>query len=292
MNWQDKLAASHAIIDEAIELYKPIAVVGLFSGGHDSLTACHVASQHTAFTTCLHIDTGIGVPETQQFVIDTCDRQGWPLKVYRAAEYKRGDGTPDPQIYEELIKAHGFPGPPHHYKMYCRLKERPLVQFIRETKVGHKRSDCILFISGCRSAESERRMGNVERIQKESSKVWSAVIHDWDKADCNRYLADHKIPRNPVVDRLCKSGECLCGAFAKKGELLELAAEYPKVAQRIRNLEREVWGDFPWGWEGRQPKWYEQKRAGYQFFEFFDELDDGPPSEMMCTDCKAQAVGQ
>ena len=278
--WQDDYLASsvqaaHAIIDEAIRLYQPVAVVGLFSGGHDSLTACHVAAQHPAFTGCLHIGTGIGIPETEQFVVSTCERERWDLGIYRAVENTRADGTPDPQVWEDMVREYGFPGPGMHWKMYNRLKERPLRMFVREVK--KRRSDKVLLISGCRSDESVRRMGNVEPIQKDGARIWCAVIHDWTKEDCNRYLAANAIQRNPVVDRLCKSGECLCGAFAKRGELTELAAEYPEVAARIRALEAEVADRFPWGWEGRPTRDHLDRSKGQQLFEF------------MCTDCKASA---
>ncbi len=59
--------------------------------------------------------------------------------------------------------------------------------------------------------------------------------------------------RSPVVDLIHKSGECLCGAFASKGELAELALWFPAVAAELRELEAEVQPRFGWGWEGRPP---------------------------------------
>lgn len=200
------VAPSLALLDEAVEQFDPIAVFGLFSGGHDSLTACHVASQHPKFTGCVHINTGIGIPQTRDFVYDTCKREGWKLREIRAKEDCGQD-------FEELVVERGFPGPPHHYKMYNRLKERALKLLTKETKVGHSVRAKILLVSGCRSQESTRRMGHVEPIQhrkEDGARVWVAVIHDWSKIECNDYMALNKLPRNAVVDTIHKSGECLC----------------------------------------------------------------------------------
>src|SRR4029077_14780455 len=94
--------------------YKPRAVFGLFSGGHDSLTCTHIASLVPAFTAAAHINTGIGVDETRDFVRDTWRDRGWNLLEYKAAENPRADGTPDPQDYRAIVRKFGFPGPGSH----------------------------------------------------------------------------------------------------------------------------------------------------------------------------------
>jgi 3'-phosphoadenosine 5'-phosphosulfate sulfotransferase (PAPS reductase)/FAD synthetase len=113
----------YKIVETAIERYSPNHVLGLFSGGHDSLCACHIASQHPNFSGVVHINTGIGIEETRQFVRDTCQREGWELLELHP-----------PETYESLVVEHGFPGPAHHYKMYQRLKERCLRQLLRMTR--------------------------------------------------------------------------------------------------------------------------------------------------------------
>jgi len=120
------LTKYHDRIDEAIDTYQADYVFGLFSGGHDSTVATYIACQHPRFTAALHCDTGIGIPQTRQFVIDTCKEWGIELEYWKATESTRADGTPDPQIWEETVKLYGFPGPPQHRAMYIRLKERPL----------------------------------------------------------------------------------------------------------------------------------------------------------------------
>jgi hypothetical protein len=49
------------------------------------------------------------------------------------------------------------------------------------------------------------------------------------------------------------SGECLCGAFARKGELDEIASWYPQAAARIRAVEtKAAEAGVPCRW-GRRP---------------------------------------
>lgn len=238
------------LIDRAVEIHKPVAVYGLFSGGDDSTTAVHVASKHPLFSGAAHINTGIGVPQTREFVRETCKRYGWPLKEYRAKEDCGID-------YRALVLKNGFPGPGAHKWMYSLLKMRALQMLVRDAKVGHKRADRVLLISGVRSQESIRRMGHVEPIRKEPGRgwVWVSPIHDWSKGDCLEYLDEQKVERNEVVALIHKSGECLCGAYADKGELKELACWFPEVAAEIRALEVEVKAaGHNWGWEEAPPK--------------------------------------
>lgn len=219
------------MLDIAVRRYKPVAVYGLMSGGHDSLMATHMASQHPAFTGAVHVNTGIGVEETREFVRRVCREQGWPLMEYRATEQG--------QDYDELIMEHGFPGPFHHTKMYNRLKERALEALMRDTKAH--RLDRVMLVTGVRRAESRRRMGTVQPINRQGSKLWVAPLTWVDGTAKNAYITEHGLPRNEVVDLLHMSGECLCGAYAKPGELewLEYCG-FSDVVQRIRDLEERA----------------------------------------------------
>lgn len=219
-------------------------VYALFSGGDDSLTNTLVTSKAERFQAAVHLDTGIGIPETQEFVIKTCRERGWPLKIYRAKDYG--------QDYDALAKQYGFPGPGAHFRMYTRLKERALDAFVRDHK-GHRFQRLILS-TGARSAESQRRMGHVKPVRRDGCSVWVNPIHDWQKRDCFDLIETYKVERNPVVELLHMSGECLCGCFAKSDELKEITLWFPKVARHIRALENEVeragikacrWGQRP-----------------------------------------------
>lgn len=152
-----------------------------------------------------------------------------------------------------MVLKHGFPGPYGHRFMYIKLKERPLRQCIREFKKD--KHDRILLVSGARSQESVRRMGHVQPIYEEGVRIWVSCIHDWSKLDCANYIESEGLKRNEVVDMIHKSGECLCGAYAKPGELDELAYWFPNTAKAIRQLEEEVKAaGHDWGWEGRPPR--------------------------------------
>jgi len=242
---------------QAVELLESVAaehnasgIWALFSGGDDSLATALVTARTSRFRGCLHIDTGIGIPETQQFVRETCARQGWPLKIYKT-----------PQSYEDLAVRYGFPGPAAHFRMYIRLKERALNAFIREYKTF--RHDRLVLSTGARQQESTRRMGHVQPVQRDGVKVWVNAIASWSKADCLDTIG--QTPRNPVVELLHMSGECLCGCFAKPDELKEIALWFPHVGERIRALECRVkeaghdgvWGVRPVPKRKRQPAAYD-----------------------------------
>lgn len=251
-----KILIASQRLDLVIQRFKPIAVFGLFSGGHDSFSATYIASQHPAFTAAVHINTGIGVAATREYVHETCATRRWKLLEYKASENVNAKGESDPQIYADIVRKHGFPGPGSHGWMYQLLKERQLRRLERDFGATARRGkeQRVLYVSGCRNQESVRRMGNTEESHVDGRRVWSAPILDWDKCDTGDCLEYAGQPRSPVVDQIHKSGECLCGAFAKRDELAELSfwpitrAAYAEIVA----LEREVvpihgrgWGERP-----------------------------------------------
>lgn len=241
-NLDQKIDQSIAIIDEAFEEHRVTHLFGLFSGGHDSLCSTHIASRHAAFSGAAHINTTIGIEQTRQFVRDVSRDRQWRLKEYFP-----------PVAYRDIVLEHGFPGPGGHLFMYTRLKERCVRQLVREHK--QKRLDRIGLITGVRLSESTRRMGHVEPIQREGAQLWIAPILHWTDDDKLEYMARENLPRNPVVDTICMSGECLCGAFAKKEELFELEQFFPDTAAIIHQLQHDAeeagvhakWGTRPPG---------------------------------------------
>lgn len=241
----DAEVKARSVLDSAIASWEPSHVFALFSGGHDSLTATAVTAGHPRFTAAVHIDTGIGIEETREFVRETCRVQGWPLLEYQP-----------PVSYDKIVLEHGFPGPGAHPITYVRLKERCVDALVRD----HKRSrrTKVVLVTGARSQESRRRMGHVEPIQieHESVKVWVAPIHDWTKAECHALIDARGLPRNPVVDAIHMSGECLCGSYANAvAERPLLGALYPAVEHRIRDLElrAEAAGIAACEWGKRPP---------------------------------------
>jgi len=266
MNMRDRQEINNLIeqalarLSSAIEKHKPIAVFGLFSGGHDSFTASYIASLHPAFTAAVHINTGTGIPLTRDYVYKTANARKWKFLEYKATENTNAKGEPDPQIYADIVRQFGFPGPFGHRMMYSRLKERQLRRLERDFGASGRRNDPkrVMYVSGCRSAESDRRMANTEEVQVDGRRVWVAPIHDWSKLNTSELMESVEQPRNLIVDLIHKSGECLCGAFAKKGELAELGM-WPQTRaahDEIIRLENEVGPQFGWGWEDKPPKNY------------------------------------
>jgi 3'-phosphoadenosine 5'-phosphosulfate sulfotransferase (PAPS reductase)/FAD synthetase len=254
---------AHEVLDRAIRLYRPRAVYGLFSGGHDSLCSTHVAACRDEFTAAVHINTGIGVRQTREYVRATCAALGWPLvelhpPPFRVPPAKRKPGIDYENLpaYEALVLHHGFPGPAGHRLAYNRLKERCL-RHLRRDALGRRRrpGDVMLLVGGMRRAESARRMGTTEEMSLEAGegRAWCAPLTYWTDEDKDAYMAANRLPRNPVVGRLCLSGECLCGAFARPEEYAQIAHAYPEAAAEIRRLEglaKEagvhcVWGTRP-----------------------------------------------
>lgn len=220
------------LITEAVEKWDPAAVFALFSGGHDSLTSTAIAAGHPAFTAAVHINTGIGIEQTREFVRDTCKQQGWPLIELHS------DSS-----YEDLVlQRGGFPsGPKSHSSMYWYLKQKPLDALLRSTK--RFRGDHVALVTGIRVQESVRRMGagiSVPIRRDDHCRVWINPILEWSASQCGQYIADHGLRRNEVVDTLHRSGECLCGALAREDEIHEIDHWYPEVADRIHALEERA----------------------------------------------------
>lgn len=256
LNEDQALKRLDALIQEAYDIYnfgieeyitkdkkKRSYTFALFSGGSDSTILLYLFKDIADYA--LHIRTGIGLDETYEYVVDTCNKFNIPIKTY----------SPDEQnTYENLIKVYGFPGPSQHFLMYQRLKERSLRKAVKENNIPKK--ERIVFLSGKRRDESVRRMLSPE-FERNRSVVWISPIVNWTKADINLFRKlNPDIPRSFVSDMIHMSGECLCGAFAKVGEREQLKLFFPEFDQRLSALEnmvneesecpleRRVWG---WG---------------------------------------------
>lgn len=202
----------------------------LFSGGHDSLCACHLASQHRAFCGIVHhIDTGIGSKYTRDFVERVAAKQGWTLKVWKSAV-----------SYEWCVATHGFPGPAGHQFIYNRLKDRCLYKITAGRRAFR---NAAMLVNGSRSSESIRRMGHVEPVQfgeqdgiRNRNRVWTAPCHDWSKAEQMLYMDEFGLPINRIKVLVGLSGECFCGAFASPGERETIREHVPDVSTEIDRL--------------------------------------------------------
>lgn len=243
-----KIEEAHQILDNAIAEHVTdpgrslAAVCLLFSGGNDSTVLAHMFRLRADYV--VHCNTGIGIEATRQYVRDTSAAWGLPLLE---------EHPPAGSTYRELVLDQGFPGPAMHWKMYQRLKERALRKVVRYVVTSPYRQR-VVFLAGRRRDESKRR-ADVPEAEREGSIVWVSPLVSWTNADLHAYRGQHPgIPRNVVADHLHMSGECLCGSFAKPGELGEIAFWYPEIAAEIHALEHEVRAaGIPeqrcrWGW--------------------------------------------
>lgn len=249
----DRIAEANLILDDAY--WRLVGVPGktlqgivvLFSGGNDSTVLAHLMRERA--THFAHCNTGIGIEQTRQFVRD------------RAAEWDKPlieVSPPKGSTYREMVVAHGFPGPASHWVMFRHLKERGMRQVQRDF-IDHPRRQRVIFLSGIRRAESARRSER-DDFHREGSIVWVAPLINWTNEDMNAYRAHFVVPRNEVADLIHMSGECLCGAFAKKNELDEIGFFFPEVKAEIEAIQVEVRraGNAPeqrctWGWGADRP---------------------------------------
>lgn len=239
----ERIAEARAIVAGAVpEHYETVATFVLFSGGNDSSVLTHLFGPDV--DAVVHVNTGIGVEQTREFVRAACGAWGFKLRELHPP-------VPYEDICEHILG--GFPGPAQHRVAYARLKERPL-RLLRKEVVTAPRRQRVVFLTGIRAAESKQRMGYGRAVSTDGSTVWVNPLYHWDHTDMAAYRVLHDLPRNEVADNLHMSGECLCGAYARPGEIEQLAFFYPEVAARIRSLEAEfrakglkacTWGDEP-----------------------------------------------
>lgn len=208
-------------------------ILALVSGGHDSLTAMHVvARSRLGLDGIVHVNTGVGVPQTRAFIRQRA-RQLDLKYIEIGSEYRYPS-----EEYGHLVETYGFPGPAVHTWMYVNLKEKPLERWLIER---YPDRECTL-VSGVRRHESTTRMENVDEAGRQTylGATTIAPLVDFTGLDVRRYRSALDLPMNPVVDALEMSGECLCGAYASRGERRMLRLFYPEVHRYLTCLEATV----------------------------------------------------
>jgi 3'-phosphoadenosine 5'-phosphosulfate sulfotransferase (PAPS reductase)/FAD synthetase len=295
----EAITRSHDILDQVLDSNPVVATFGLFSGGNDSVIVNHLMQARAEFI--VHVNTGTGIDATTQHVRDVA--RAWRRPAYQ--ELHPRDSYEDLVLGKVLARTgpnegrpvwKGFPGPGgSHRVMYRRLKDEPLQRLRREIVGKAWRTRRVVFLSGMRWAETDRRFRNAEEVDKDGSLIWVAPIVHWTDGHMREYRARYRcqenhehaphrlcfpgaLPLNEVTEHLHMSGECLCGCFARPGELDEIEFFYGDDARRIRALEEKVaaagiaacqWGQRPPG-----------------------SRDTTGPAGRLCTSCVAQVPGQ
>lgn len=250
---QTKIEMSQEIISRAITEYNPYAIVVMFSGGDDSLTAYHL-SRHLNIpaTHFLHGVTNTGIVETTDFARMTGEQSG--LKYIEA---NAGNA------FDDYVLRKGFfgTGDDAHTIAYHILKHRrfraTLSRHIRLGFPGRK----ILLINGARKQESDnRKRSMINPIKADGPNIWVNIINDWTKLDCLEFLDSHK--RNPVTEILHRSGECLCGTMQSLETRKEVSFWFPYWGKKIDALEKETCKrGFCWGWGQDLPPGIKAQKA-------------------------------
>jgi 3'-phosphoadenosine 5'-phosphosulfate sulfotransferase (PAPS reductase)/FAD synthetase len=206
----------------------------LFSGGDDSLSLAHyVIETLEAADFIIHLATNTSLPENIDYIREVCAEYRWPLMIIKS-----------PMTLSKLGYRYGFPGPDYHNVAFQYLKGRQL-QYIHQQMDPTKD---IKFFSGVRKDESDRRLKNIEaEVQYESISDgnfdgwWLSPLLDMSDEEVLQYRREHGLPRNPVAEKIHRSGDCFCLAYGNRTEeLLLLEAEYPKFAKWLKNVERRV----------------------------------------------------
>ncbi|MFJ9693291.1 phosphoadenosine phosphosulfate reductase family protein, partial [Kitasatospora sp. NPDC101183] len=136
----EAIARSHAILDEALDIYPIEAVYGLFSGGNDSVNLMHLMRER--YQAILHVNTGTGIKETTQHVRDVAATWGvtlhelHPKHSYADLVMGRVIASTGPNKGIRPVWK-GFPGPAGHKVMYRHLKDEPLMTF-RRSIIGNQ----------------------------------------------------------------------------------------------------------------------------------------------------------
>lgn len=253
------------VMVQAFALNPPVRrIYALFSGGKDSIVSAHFAMENGAHEV-VHINTGIGIRQTREFVRDTCAARGWPLREIH----------PPAKTYRQYVLENGFPGPGAHRYSYSWLKERALRKLVRETKQTSK--DRVMLVTGVRNLESARRMGYVKPIVRVGAQVWTAPCYNWNDIEMHTYRTDNDLPLSEVSKQFGMSGECLCGSFAAPGEMERLERFYPEASDEIHALEIEAKD------AGVHCEWGKRPRRG-------GRLSDELPFMPLCVGCPSKAA--
>jgi len=203
--------------------YAVRSLVCCFSGGKDSLVSTHYVLSELADSDIgkyvVFVDTTVMLPLTVDFVRETAERFGWPLKILR----------PDPDFWT-LAGKWGTPTMRRRWCCYA-LKLKPIQDFVRGLKP--QRGE----VTGLRRDESIRRAKFRQVIYKRRVRSWGyAPILTWSEKQVLAYIKRHNLPMPPHY-RLGLGETCMCGVFSSKRELMIVKALWPELFGKFMQLE-------------------------------------------------------
>ena len=268
------MQGSKEIMNQAIAIYKPKAIVMMLSGGDDSITAYKVAQEiGVNFDYVIHGRTRTGLIETTKFAVDFTEKQGDKLIIADAKD-----------AYKKYVLRKGFfgLGVSAHAMAYHILKIEHFRKAVSHNLRKRQRNFPILFVNGARWKESENRKRlknnpySVDPSQKNN--IWVNIINDWSKDDCVDYLEGNSVKRNPVSVALCRSGECMCGTMQSAEDYAAAKDFSPSWGAEMDSLRKEVMKKFPWDWGQNINKQHLMEMKGQVRLDF----------QPMCSGCKVK----
>ena len=205
-----------------------------FSGGRDSAVACAIAKKVADvrgwYFRLIHIDTTIGLEETEKYVREYARWLGAELIVLRP-EY----------TFEQYVAK--YPYWPHirpQWARWCyhKLKRRPTERYIKQ----HYRPGDVIVL-GVRGPESLFRMSKYTAVFDEKyyrdakvlAKIWLPLLYVSDEM-VDKLIRRFGIPESPVW-RIGSSGECFCLAGSSEASVIRAVKAFPELAERLIKID-------------------------------------------------------
>ena len=165
--------------------------------------------------------------------------------------YKLHVIEPSPKyIYASHVLQYGFPLAGIHGTIMGKLKFKTMRDFALTI---NRKEHCL--ISGIRKFESGSRMKKYpEPIMSEGNLWFGCPFFYKSTEEVYRYIHENGLKITPVHAKLGISGECMCGAFATRGEKEMIMQIDPKLAEYIKWLEDGI-QKFGTEYAKRYPKW-------------------------------------
>lgn len=242
-------------------------LIGLFSGGKDSLVACLEAKVKEV----VYCRTGVGLNE--EYVKSICKRFNWKLNI---VEPREGES------FENFIQKYNFPKPTNHKWIMAFLKFHPMRKWHNQQK---KTGRNIMFVSGIRRTESatRKRRWKSDHNTMDGMNFYLPILN-WTTGQVWVFLEDHKIPRSPIYETMHMSGDCMCGAFSSKGESGFLKMFHPEMYEMMLQLEEKYGGK--WGNQISMKDMSKQNSLdSFVTDEAAQMLDTPEGDDLICQEC-------